>query len=844
MHFRSRSLTLEFNQRDIKMQNNITTEMMIKEIMWENHQIEEGVAKYRELMSSKSLEATTGGMKLLKSVIGNTIEGMQAAFEEVDAKINVVGKRGRDSQVWAYCLPLVSKEQASIIAVNTILAYCESPKMSDAGYAGLVKRLAEALKTQADFEEWKRVSKEESKDMLDKNGNPFKKSPAQMIIAKNKGSVDRNKIRRWAKQFDNYLTSEWDEATLTNVGAKLLDVVCTSSPETFVFEQKMAQGKTLRTVHMSEEAWQTYRDCEGFAEVQRPFLLPTLIKPVRYAYTDGKITGGYHHINTSFFSRGLWAHTAANSEAASQTLLDSVNAIQETPWTINKFIFETLATVVGEGADVKGVSYECKEVKPTRISQEAFAALSKEEKAAFKEEITKREGLIASNRGRHCSFKRKLSIAGLLLPHDRFYFPHFSDFRTRLYPLPQELTPQGDKVAKALLQFADGKKLGKTGLKWLMIHAANTYGMDKESLENREQWVLDNLDMITGVADCPIFNRKWMKASEPFGFLAVAKEIAEAMQLEDPSEFVSHLPCAQDGTVNGMQLLSLIGRDTTGALATNCKAGVPRQDLYSEVAVAVVKILKEQAGDCAISAEWHSIMADNKSLSRDIVKQPVMTTPYGVTKKGMEDQLIAKKFCDDFESGNRAVVAKVMATTIAKAMSNVNGKAVEIMEFLQATALVMCEQNLPFSWMTPTGSQVTQAYTNLAEKRVQTVFGDVRLQVEDKEVGMNAMRTANGSSPNVIHSFDAAMLQMTVLKMNEAGYTDFAMIHDSYGVHASGTEDLHVALREVALEIFGGNVLEDIRTYLSTQTDAELPPVPKLGDYDVNEILGAVYFFS
>lgn len=837
------------------MKNTIATDLLIKahmnpeeminqEILWENHQIEQGVAKYQELMESKTLDATTGGIKLLKSVISKTIEGMKEALEEVDAKMSKSGQRGRDSQVWAYCLPLVTPEQASIIAVNTVISYCDSPKMADSGYTGLVRRLAEALKTQSDFENWKKVSKESIKGKTDKKGKQLKKSPAQMMTEKHKGSIDRKKLRRWASQFEDYTTSEWSEEVMTNVGAKMLSVVCNSNPDTFVFTQKMSMGKTLRTVHMSDAAWQLISDCEGFAELQRPFLLPTLIKPVPYAYRDGKVTGGYHHISTSFFSRGLYAHSAANPEAASQTLLNAVNAIQETPWTINKFIFETLGVVTGSKQAIKGVELKTNEEMPARISQEAFASLTKEEKIAFKEEISKKESEIASAKGRFCSFQRKLKIANMLLPHERFYFPHFSDFRTRLYPLPQELTPQGDKIAKALLQFADGKKLGATGLKWLMIHAANTYGMDKESLENREQWVKDNLDMIHAVATQPIFNKQWTKADEPFGFLAAAKEISEAVSLDDPSEYMSHLPCAMDGTVNGMQILSLIGKDTKGATATNCMSGMARQDLYSEVAVAVIAILKEQAGECAISAEWYEMLSASKKLARDVVKQPVMTTPYGVTKKGMEDQLINKKFCNDFISGSRVDVAKVMATTITAAMSSVNGKAVEIMEYLQASALVMCENNLPFSWTTPTGSKVTQAYNNLAEKRVQTVFGDVRLQVEDKVVGMNAMRTANGSSPNVIHSFDAAMLQMTVIKMHEAGYSDFAMIHDSYGVHASGTEDLHVALREVALDIFGGNVLEGIRDYLATQTDSDLPEIPTLGDYDVTEILNAPYFFS
>ena len=165
--------------RTIQMKNTISTDLLInahtnpeeminQEILWENHQIEQGVEKYKELMAEKSLDATTGGMKLLKSVIQNTIAGMEKAFEEVDADMQFVGRRGRD-EAWKSVLPLVSAEQASIIAVNLILAYCENPKLSDSGYTTLTRKLAEGLRTQVKFENWKANSKEETKGKLDKN---------------------------------------------------------------------------------------------------------------------------------------------------------------------------------------------------------------------------------------------------------------------------------------------------------------------------------------------------------------------------------------------------------------------------------------------------------------------------------------------------------------------------------------------------------------------------------------------------------------------------------------------------------------------------------------------------
>lgn len=825
------------------MKNQITTEQMIKEIMWENHQIEEGVAKYNSIMDKKTLDQRTGGQKLMQKAITGTIEGVSVAFADVES-ILLTGNGTGAPQNWIYMLGLITPEQAAVITINKLLEYCQSPKHSDKGYTGLCRGLADALRTQSKFEAWKIASKADTEGQLDTKGNQLKMSPAQMLIKKSKGQVNRQKLQRWEKKFDNYINVEWSESDKMNIGMKLINIACVANPDLFDFQQKMEKNKTLRTLELTESAWAIYEQSEDFAEVQRPFLLPTLVAPVDYSYVDGKVKGGYHHIDTPFFSRGLHAHTAGDDTAASQSFLDSINTVQRTAWKINPYILMVVDMVFGTGSDMGGITQACSKTMPEYMDAETFAALSKLDKDAFQSELRTVQEQIASERGRHSAFTRKLSIAHKMAPHAEFYFPHFADFRGRLYPLPQELTPQGDQIAKALLMFANGEKLGPTGLKWLMIHAANTFGMDKETLANREKWAIDNLKMMAEVSSNPLTNKGWTKADEPFTFLAAAKEITTAMELEDPREFVSHIASAQDGTVNGMQILSLLGRDQVGATATNCTASPVRQDLYSEVAITVITMLKANSADCAISAEWYDLLKDNAGKARKVVKRAIMTTPYGVTAKGIATQLVNDKHCNGFKSGTREEAAFTMTETILAAMTSVNGKAVEIMSYFQEVAGILAENGENLTWYTPNGLKVTQSYQRTTEKRVLTVFGDVRLEVEDKDLGLIAQRSINGSSPNIIHSFDAAMLQMTVTKLEEQGFTDFAMIHDSYGMHSGNVEALHVALREVALEIFGGDVLSDLHTYLQSTTELVLPTPPALGSYDVNEITQAVYFFS
>ena len=814
----------------------ITTEMMIKEIMWENHQIDEGVAKYRESMEGKDLADTTGGQRLLKKAMPNTVAGIEEAMAETEAKLNDTKAGGVDN--WVYMIGLLSAEQSAVIALNHMLEHCQTAYTSKRAetLTYLAKKIGNTLNQQVKFESWKVASKVES------DGKGLKKSHAQLLIERSKGQVNRQKLARWERKFENYRNIKWGQDTIS-IGAKMLEIVAGANPELFTLDTAHDKNKTTRTLVMTDEAWSQYEQTEAYAELQRPFLLPTLIEPADWSYVGGKLQGGYHHLGGDLFTRGNNAHTAGDDTAASGLFLDSVNNVQRTAWRVNPYILMVVDMIHGTGSVTGGVTQNCTRSTPS-MDTEAYNAMSKEARVAYH---TKRNQIveeIASARGKHSAFTRKVAIAHKMAEHSEFYFPHFADFRGRLYPMPSELTPQGDQIAKGLLMFAEGKELGESGLKWLMIHAANTFGMDKETLANREQWTLDNLDMLSRVSSDPLTNDDWSAADEPMPFLAAAREITQAMALENPAEFVSHIPVAMDGTCNGMQILSMMGRDSTGAKATNCTSEDARHDLYVTVANSVMGILEREKSTCELSAEWFDRLDGKPSKSRKVVKRAVMTVPYGVTDKGIATQLVNDRHCVDFKSGTSDAAAQVMTSAILEAMSSVNGKAVEIMSYFQNVAADLAKSGSDVTWYTPMGLKVTQAYNRTNKKKVMTVLGEVILQVEDKKLGLDSAGQARSIAPNVIHSFDAAMLQLTVAKLAEQGITDFAMIHDSYGVHPANVEALHVALRAAALEIFSVDCLAEFHEHVQSLTDVELPKPPALGDYDINEITRAPYFFS
>lgn len=55
--------------------------------------------------------------------------------------------------------------------------------------------------------------------------------------------------------------------------------------------------------------------------------------------------------------------------------------------------------------------------------------------------------------------------------------------------------------------FADGKRVGEHGLKWLKIHCANLMGKDKATIPEKLEFVEANLGLIRAIAENPLQNR-------------------------------------------------------------------------------------------------------------------------------------------------------------------------------------------------------------------------------------------------------------------------------------------------------------------------------------------------
>jgi DNA-directed RNA polymerase len=81
-------------------------------------------------------------------------------------------------------------------------------------------------------------------------------------------------------------------------------------------------------------------------------------------------------------------------------------------------------------------------------------------------------------------------------------------------------------------------------------------------------------------------------------------------------------------------------------------------------------------------------------------------------------------------------------------------------------------------------------------------------------------------------------MMMTVLATDLPAY---AMIHDDFGTHAGNTDVLYEAIRVAFHDLYSKH---DPLAEWAAQQPGEIAEPPERGDFDINEVLQAEFFFS
>lgn len=644
------------------------------------------------------------------------------------------------------------------------------------------------------------------------------------------------------------------------IGVKLIELVVNLKLVKLVTH---TEGKNKTVIYVeptdSLQVWLAIQNKN--CSVLSPVFMPMVCKPNPWT---NPFDGGYLETKLTMMKTRNQAYLEELGHVEMPIVYQSLNALQETPWRINKGIYEVMRTLwdTTGGGLAKLPLKEGKQLpdKPVDIDTNEIALKEWKGKAAgtYNENFRAKSKVI--------SISQKLWVAEKFLEEEAIYFPHVMDWRGRAYAVPGFVNPQSDDSGKALIMFAEAKELGETGAAWLAIHLANTFGNDKVTFDSRIDWAQENTSSILDSAIRPLEGERfWLKADKPFQFLAACFEwLGYTMQ---GNSYKSHIAVALDGSCNGLQNFSAMLRDERGGQATNLVPSEKPSDIYQEVAnVVQVKIDRESEEGILEAKLWKTALYNvegkwiNKRLPRSLTKRNTMTRPYSVTAFGMRDQLINEldgmlKNDEIKFLGDKVDVAKLayyLADRNLKAISQVVDAAEEAMKWLQEVAKVVSKNGLPVVWKTPVGLPVSQYYTNQIAESLKVYVAGVEKHIQYNRYGseLNARKQSAGISPNFVHGCDAAHMMRTISMCCDIGIKSFSMIHDSYAVHACDTAKLADTLRQSFVAQYSVDVLKEFRDEIVSQlassgaSVSELPELPRYGSLELEVVLDSEYFFA
>jgi DNA-dependent RNA polymerase len=554
-------------------------------------------------------------------------------------------------------------------------------------------------------------------------------------------------------------------------------------------------------------------------------------------------------------------------------IIKTINYIQSIPFIININVLEHILNWIIEDRELNDPLFFKKHKETNKLDD------YKKNKDLFKvNEILRQDSLFNVN--------VEIIASAILLRNKTFYHPIFSDWRGRIYTCNTILSFQGNELNRSLLYFKNGNILNNKGYKSLQIYTANCFGLNKLSNNYKIKWVNDNINKIIEL-NYNLING----AKEKLIFLACCYELKG--YYNDPQNFISRLPIYLDATASGLQNLSVMTKDLNLAKYVNILKSssddIPK-DIYTVMAKKVSDIVDEM-NEYNPYKEIKKLLIDK---NREFLKWAIMTTTYGVTLRGIKDQLIENIFIktsekfryifsseeqkiekfanlyrlkdikylkeeyrDEFEkfklNGTEIMyLAKIIYNTLYDTYPSLKllvNYFNDINDFLNLISL-----EIGIVWKTPSGLILEQKYLEtISQERTRNVLGRRKSYVIQKTISkVNKRKQKQGTIANLIHSMDASNISLLVnnfIKNNKN--INLATVHDCFLTDSNNIEMLHFHVRLAFLRIyqnhdfiesFHNNLInylknlgikfndDNTQIFLNDNTTLDLPNKPNFND--------------
>jgi DNA-directed RNA polymerase len=791
---------------------------MAREIELERMAAEEGAARY-ERMSQFAVERGEGAqLQPAERMCAAWFDSLKDEISRLKASV-MLGRAGGGRQVYGPVLAAADTRATTAIVLHEAMsAAMQSPK----GWP--LTKVAYAIGSSVVADIHIRVAQERKADTkeLDRYIERYARRIPQMV-------------NRWAKRtLDDHVWSIRVCSTLglalawKLVGACLIIDDDDKPHAAFSVDKVIRDNRTTNYLSLRPWTQSLLAEAQMVRRGMRPRFGPMVVPPLHWGRrTDGTLEeGGHYRLRTPFVVKPTRSLRTRLESAAIDSVFTALNHISGVAWQVDPFIKDTVSTLLEQGGGVAGLPKSDPIPLPPRPESGEELKLWKRQAAniheANKRAFSSRNDLLLA-----------LSTADRLESEQAIWFPHQLDFRGRVYPVPLHLSHIGEDPRRAMLRFAQAVPVRDD--RWLKIHAANCWGHDKVPFEQRIAWVESQARDIERFASDPFLHDGWMAAENPFQFLASCRALVDG-------KAAARLPVHQDGSCNGYQHLAALGRDVVGGSAVNLVPGDKPSDIYAAVA-AVAKAKVE-----ALAAEGDPIAkALAPIIDRKVVKQPVMTVPYGVTRAGVRDQLEPRLVEKGIEKGKAGMHAHWLSKVVLDSIGDQSRGARDIMVWLKEAVRTILKAHpyTPIEWTSPMGFPVMQPYWNTRNLQITSEIGKwkIHLGVPMEDDRQQVAWNVNGISPNFIHSLDACHMMMTATSMIGDGL-DFAAVHDSYWSHVENAPFLSERLRETFVSLHGVDQIARLRSEWMSRYGVDLPEGPKHGTLDLDDVKRSAYFFA
>lgn len=839
----SLTVLLVHNHRNIAMTTYSYDDLYAIQIEHEQEMLDKGISKYRKNVQAAKDRGEESSTNYGNLLMKQSIDSMTKALDKylLDSLTGDAGTHATAAKILSTLDIEVCSYIALKVVVNSITNRITLTKVCVA--------IGQAIHDQHLCDKFKGHNKLWFKSTMD-------------FMAKRKASRHHKKMTlRTAADKANTHYNTWTTQEIYHIGAKLVDLVIETTGMVFIESVTLNNKRKANYLSATPEILDWIREINNMSEALTPEALPFVIPPKDWKTVNTDVT--HSNLWVKRFSliktRNKALLEELDGEPDLQPTIDAVNVLQRTPFKINKRIVEIQRQCWEAGQGWGGIPMrDPLPMPPSPFPDMPVHEMDEEQKKILWKHKKKCQAIHeknASSLSKKIAFERSLQVAERFAKFPELFFIYQCDYRGRIYPVAQFLSPQGNSLIKAQMLLANGKPIDTyEELKWLYHHAANCFGWDKETIDNRVSNIEEMLPEIKRIAEDPYTHASWVDADDPWNFLAACFEIAEFHKVG--YGFISHISIALDATNSGLQIYSALLRDPVGAKATNVLPNEKPADVYRDVAEATEARLAVAATGQGEEAEWAKIWLEF-GIDRKLTKTPTMTLVYSATlfscRDYVRDELIERfelgkavnPFGDDEDSFIRGTfyLAKVIWESIGDCVK----AARTCMDWMQQIARDVSKLHIPMIWTAPSGFKVVQSYPEMKSLRIQThIDGQLmrpRLNVP-KEGKVDKKRAASGICPNFIHAIDSSFLVLTVLRCMKDGVSDLWMIHDSFGTTSKGAEILSNAIREEYKTMFeSNNILEEFRQAMLENIDKVDPP-PEQGELDLGEVVNSKYFFS